>query len=82
MLVLTRKEGEKISIFTADGQEIKIEVLRAMGSRVRLSFDAPDNTFIVREELTHDKGFIPERRPTEVMGGSNGSQVAEPTQGN
>jgi carbon storage regulator len=46
MLVLTRRSGESIVI----GGEIRIRVLRASGSRVRLGIEAPADVRIVREK--------------------------------
>jgi carbon storage regulator len=47
MLVLTRKEGEKICI----GDDVVITVVRSGGDRVRLGIDAPSNQVILRSEL-------------------------------
>jgi len=47
MLVLTRKSGESILI----GGEIRVRVLGASGSRVRLGIEAPNDVRIVREKL-------------------------------
>jgi len=46
MLVLTRRAGESIVI---DG-DIRVRVLRASGSRVRLGIEAPADVRIVREK--------------------------------
>ncbi|MDR3234310.1 MAG: carbon storage regulator [Planctomycetaceae bacterium] len=46
MLVLTRKEDEKICI----GNDIVITVVRC-GERVRLGIEAPESMLILREEL-------------------------------
>ena len=46
MLVLTRKSGESILI----GGEVRVRVLGASGSRVRLGIEAPDDIRIVREK--------------------------------
>jgi carbon storage regulator len=46
MLVLTRKEDEKIRI----GNDIVITVVRT-GERVRLGIEAPDSMLVLREEL-------------------------------
>jgi carbon storage regulator len=46
MLVLTRKSGESILI----GGEVRVRVLGASGSRVRLGIEAPDDVRIVREK--------------------------------
>ncbi|MDR0703431.1 MAG: carbon storage regulator [Planctomycetaceae bacterium] len=47
MLVLTRKEGEKICI----GDDVVITVVRSGGDKVRLGIDAPANRVILRSEL-------------------------------
>jgi carbon storage regulator len=47
MLVLTRKENEKIRI----GDDIVITVVRT-GDRVRLGIEAPGNMVVLRDELT------------------------------
>ncbi|MFN9370331.1 MAG: carbon storage regulator [Planctomycetaceae bacterium] len=52
MLVLSRKEGEKILIGSAlDGTEIEISVVEIRGGRVRLGISAPRNVSIRRQEL-------------------------------
>jgi carbon storage regulator len=53
MLVLTRKEQEKVIIYTSDG-DIEITINRIDGNQVRLGFDAPENVDIEREELIKD----------------------------
>ncbi len=47
MLVLSRKEGERIVI----GQSIIIAVIETSGGRVRLGIDAPAGVSIMREEI-------------------------------
>ncbi|MEP3481295.1 MAG: carbon storage regulator CsrA [Fuerstiella sp.] len=47
MLVLSRKVGESIQI----GDNIFVSVVEVKGGRVRLSFDAPKDIKIIREEL-------------------------------
>ncbi|MDR0336421.1 MAG: carbon storage regulator [Planctomycetaceae bacterium] len=47
MLVLTRKEGEKICI----GDNVVITVVRTGGDRVRLGIDAPSDQVVLRSEL-------------------------------
>ena len=48
MLVLTRKQNEKIRI----GQDITITVLRMKGKAVRLGIEAPHNISVIRGELS------------------------------
>lgn len=47
MLVLSRKEGERIRI----GSEIEVEVLSIRGNRVKLGFSGPKEVSIARDEL-------------------------------
>lgn len=47
MLVLSRKVGESIQI----GDNVVVSILEVKGGRVRLSFDAPKDVSILREEL-------------------------------
>ncbi len=46
MVVLTRKSGESILI----GGDVRVRVLGASGSRVRLGIEAPDDVRILREK--------------------------------
>jgi carbon storage regulator len=50
MLVLSRKEGQRVVI----GEEIEVTVLEVRGSRVKLGFHGPVDVPIHREEL-HQK---------------------------
>lgn len=47
MLVLSRKEGERIRI----GDSIVITVVRQVGDKVRIGIDAPPDMLVLREEL-------------------------------
>ncbi|MCH2115512.1 MAG: carbon storage regulator [Pirellulales bacterium] len=47
MLVLTRKQNEKIRI----GDSITITVLRLKGKSIRLGIEAPHNVSVIRGEL-------------------------------
>jgi carbon storage regulator len=47
MLVLTRKPGEKIII----GDNITITVVEAIGNKIRIGIEAPDDVRILRSEL-------------------------------
>lgn len=51
MLSLSRREGESIFI----GEDVKVTVHRISGNQVRLSFDAPDDVVIDREEVFYAK---------------------------
>lgn len=50
MLVLTRKQSEKIRI----GENITITVIRMKGKSVRLGIQAPNNVSVLRGELAFD----------------------------
>ena len=47
MLILTRKQGESITI----GDDIKVTVLGVFGRQVRLGVDAPIKVVVHREEI-------------------------------
>jgi len=51
MLVLSRKESEKIKL----GDDIVLTIVRVTGDRVRLGIEAPPELLILREELDPDK---------------------------
>ncbi len=55
MLVLSRKEGERIFI----GEDIVITVVAFKGGAVRLGFDAPKEVQIRREEVDPNSGPRP-----------------------
>lgn len=50
MLVLTRKEGEKVHI----GDDIVVMVVRVFGDNVRLGILAPKNVQVHREEVLRE----------------------------
>ncbi len=52
MLVLTRKQSEKIRI----GDNITITVIRMKGKSVRLGIEAPSSVSVLRGELAFDSG--------------------------
>ncbi|MCH2179988.1 MAG: carbon storage regulator [Mariniblastus sp.] len=58
MLVLSRKESEKIKL----GDEIVITIVRVSGDRVRLGIQAPANMLILREELDAESVTLPENQ--------------------
>ena len=63
MLVLSRKEGEEVVI----GDNIRLTVVAIRGTQVRLSFTAPPDVSIQREELCRmakDSGTLAVRRAT------------------
>lgn len=47
MLVLSRKEGERIRI----GDSIVVTVVRAGGDKVRIGIEAPGDVIVLRDEL-------------------------------
>ncbi len=47
MLILTRKVGESVIV----GDDVKITVLHAKGSQIRLGIDAPKSVSVHREEI-------------------------------
>jgi len=53
MLVLSRREGEKIII----GDSITITIVRTSGDKVRVGIDAPNDVLVLRGELeVHNEG--------------------------
>ena len=58
MLVLSRKESEKIKL----GDEIVLTIVRVSGDRVRLGIQAPANMLILREELDAKSVTLPENQ--------------------
>jgi carbon storage regulator len=63
MLVLSRKESEKIRL----GDSIVLTIVRVSGDRVRLGIEAPADMLILRQELD---------RPPAVSGGKEEMAVA------
>ena len=63
MLVLSRKESEKIKL----GDSIVLTIVRVSGDRVRLGIEAPADMLILRKELD---------RPNAVSGGQDELAVA------
>lgn len=51
MLILTRKQDEKIVITTPDGIRITVMVVAIRGDKVRLGIEAPKDVAIHREEI-------------------------------
>lgn len=47
MLILTRKEGEGVKI----GDDIYVKVVEASNGVIKLGFEAPADTIILRDEL-------------------------------
>ena len=60
MLVLSRKEGERLKL----GDSIVLTIVRVAGDKVRLGIEAPNDVLVLREELEpHDPD-----RPLPVAG--------------
>ncbi len=55
MLVLSRKESEKIML----GDSIVLTIVRVSGDRVRLGIEAPSDMLILRKELDQSAGEAP-----------------------
>jgi len=55
MLVLSRKESEKIML----GDSIVLTIVRVSGDRVRLGIEAPSDMLILRKELDQADGQAP-----------------------
>jgi len=60
MLVLTRKEGERVRILTRSGEVIWVELIRVDNQKAQLGFDAAWNVSIFREELLEEKNRRPQ----------------------
>ena len=75
MLVLTRKQNEKIQI----GENITITVLRMKGKGVRLGIQAPGEMNVLRGELVFEAAEEPavEIVPVEASGWSDDSPSEE-----
>jgi carbon storage regulator len=61
MLVLSRKESEKIML----GDSIVLTIVRVSGDRVRLGIEAPSDMLILRKEL-EDSAIKPGTNSTPV----------------
>ena len=66
MLVLSRKNGEKIHI----GNHITVTLVQIKGNRVRIGIDAPDDVAILRSELREFDKDVPEEPPCLAIAGS------------
>lgn len=54
MLILTRRIGEVLNIYTPDGKAMKVIMLATKGRQIRIGIEAPKDVQIVRAEI--DKG--------------------------
>ncbi|MCH2130763.1 MAG: carbon storage regulator [Pirellulaceae bacterium] len=50
MLILSRKESQKLKLISAD-DSIVITIIRVSGEQVRIGVDAPMNVLVLRDEL-------------------------------
>ena len=75
MLVLTRKQSEKIRI----GNNITITVIRMKGKSVRLGIEAPNNVSVLRGELAFDQEHDEADIHCESNEGANSDQSTEDT---
>ncbi len=66
MLVLSRKEGERVLI----GKDIRITVVRISPKTIRLGIEAPAGQSIVREEILLSDDSVPEEKILEKSPGS------------
>ena len=48
MLVLSRKKNEKLQL----GDSIQVTVIKVSGDKVRLGIEAPNDTLVLRKELS------------------------------
>ncbi len=71
MLVLSRREGERIRL----GDSIVVTVIRVVGDRVRLGIEAPSNVLVLRDELEPRPDEQPVTLATNLLPASG--EVAE-----
>jgi len=62
MLVLSRKESEKIML----GDDIVLTIVRVSGDRVRLGIQAPADMLILRQELNVEEAAPGSATPLDV----------------
>ena len=62
MLVLSRKESEKIML----GESIVLTIVRVTGDRVRLGIEAPDDMLILRKELETPEEGVKEKKDSKA----------------
>lgn len=51
MLAITRRPGERVTLYLPDGQTIEVVVVATTNKLVRLGIDAPQEVDIVRNEI-------------------------------
>lgn len=59
MLILSRKEGERIKL----GESIVLTIVRVSGEKVRVGIEAPPDVIVLRDEL---EPFDPKERPRKA----------------
>ena len=62
MLVLSRKESEKIML----GDSIVLTIVRVSGDRVRVGIEAPSDMLILRKELDPNESKSENKNGTQV----------------
>jgi carbon storage regulator len=65
MLVLTRKDGQRIWI----GEAVRLTVVAARNGQVRLAFEAPEGVTIDREEVRKRRQQLLHKTPHTDNGG-------------
>jgi carbon storage regulator len=70
MLVLSRKDGEKIVV----GNRVVVTVLKASGGRVRLGIEAPHEIPVYREEIRRRFGTSRSLKGKDVKRRANRSR--------
>lgn len=71
MLVLRRKENEKLTI----GDDITVNVIKIIGNTVKLGIEAPPEYLILRSEIK--EADINRNRPQTAVGGAADYPVIE-----
>ena len=70
MLVLTRRNGEKLLMTNDDGIDIEVSILRINGNSVRIGIEAPGEIFILRAEVEEKDAAVREGVGSVRDGGS------------
>lgn len=73
MLTLTRKRGQSV-VIDCPGGPVEVRVQEIERGKVRLSFDAPRDVKIYRNELLTPPA-TPENRPVNESGGGKAGEV-------
>ena len=64
MLVLSRRIGESVLLYTRAGEEIRIKICDVQPGRARIAFEAPGSVKIVRDELV-TSGLVQPPKPPQ-----------------